>query len=69
LVVVVVLGLPEEPEDLPPQPAAATVTEMAALTVSMAISGVLFMGRARGLARGLGRPPYQRFDRPAAVFV
>ena len=44
---------------LPPQPATATLLAKTARSVSMAVSGVLFMGRAPRVIRGLGRPPYQ----------
>jgi len=61
VVVEVVAGLEvwvEEP-DLPPQADSATLLASTAASVSMAVSGVLFMGRAPFLARGLGRSPYQ----------
>jgi hypothetical protein len=48
-------------DDLPPHPAIAKVAATAAESVSMAVSGVLFMGRAPFLCTGLGRPPYQAF--------
>jgi hypothetical protein len=60
---VVVLG-PEFVEEvvelppLPPHPATATVAASVATSVSMAVSGVLFMGRAP-VVEGLGGPPYQ----------
>src|SRR5665811_1989929 len=43
------------------------VVARAATSVSMAFSGVLFMGRAPILARGLGGSPYQPFARRIAV--
>jgi hypothetical protein len=43
--------------DLPPQADSATLLASTAASVSMAVSGLLFMGRAPFLARGLGRPP------------
>ncbi len=39
----------------------------AATSVSMAVSGVLLIGRAPIVARGLGRSPYQAFAAPIAV--
>jgi hypothetical protein len=64
VVVDVVLGLDlveEELPALPPHPAIATVLASAATSVSIAVSGVLFMGRAPIVARGLGASPYQPF--------
>jgi hypothetical protein len=58
VVVVLVAGLEvvvEEP-DLPPQADSATLLASTAASVSMAVSGVLFMGRAPFFT-GLGRPP------------
>ena len=49
----------EEDELLLPHPATATVLASTARAVSMAVSGVLLMGRAPIVARGLGGPPYQ----------
>jgi hypothetical protein len=59
VVVVVPAGVEvvvEEP-DLPPQADRATLLARTAASVSMAVSGVLFMGRAPFIARDLGRPP------------
>jgi hypothetical protein len=50
-----------EDELLPPQPAIAKLEARTARSVSMAVSGVLFMGRAPMVVRGLGRSPYQAF--------
>jgi hypothetical protein len=55
-VLLVVEVAEDELPELPPQPAIARVL---ATSVSIAISGVLFMGRAPNLARGLGHSPYQ----------
>jgi len=66
LVVVVVLGVVVfvsgddvvvEELDFPPQAPSATLLASTAASVSMAVSGVLFMGRAPFLARGLGAHP------------
>jgi hypothetical protein len=64
VVVVVVVGLVvvvvvDEPPFLPPHPATATVLARTATSVRMAVSGVLLMGRAPVIARGLGGSPYQ----------
>ena len=58
-----VVGVEDEPELLPPHPATATVTASVATSVSMAVSGVLLIGRAPVViyVRGFGRPPYQAF--------
>jgi hypothetical protein len=49
-----------EEELLPPQPAIAKLEARTARSVSMAVSGVLFMvGRAPFRTRLLGRPAYQ----------
>jgi hypothetical protein len=66
--VLLVAGLAEE--ELPaslPHPATATVLARVAASVSMAVSGVLFMGRAPIVARGLGGSPYQPFAVPIAA--
>jgi hypothetical protein len=55
-----VVGVAEEElSDLLPHPATATaLARMAAVVISMAVSGVLLMGRAPiVLARGFGRSP------------
>jgi hypothetical protein len=66
--VLLVVGVAEEvAPPLPPQPATARVAAMAATSVSIAVSGVFFMGRAPVVARGLGDSPYQRFATPIAV--
>jgi hypothetical protein len=70
VVVVVVVGVllvvgvvEEELPDLLPHPATATALARMAAVVSMAVSGVLLMGRAPiVLARGFGRSPYQAFS-------
>ncbi len=69
VVVVVVAGLLVVvfAEDLPPHPVTAKVAARVATSVSMAVSGVLLMGRAPIVARWLGRPPYQAFSPPIAV--
>jgi len=54
----------EEEEELPPllpHPATARALARMAAVVSMAVSGVLLMGRAPIIARGLGRSRYQAF--------
>jgi hypothetical protein len=65
-VVVVVVGLlvvvglaEEELPPLPPHPATTTVAARVATSVSMAVSGVLLMGRAPIVivVRGFGRSP------------
>ena len=56
----------EELAALPPHPATATVLARTASSVSMAVSGVLFIGRAPIVARGLGGSPYQAFAAPIA---
>jgi NADH:ubiquinone oxidoreductase subunit 6 (subunit J) len=55
----VVVGAEEELPPLLPHPATATVLARMAAVVSMAVSGVLLMGRAPNLARGFGCSPYQ----------
>jgi len=53
----VVAGLAEDEEELPelpPQPVSAAVVARAAASVSIAASGVLFMGRAPVVVRMLG---------------
>ncbi len=57
----------EELADLPPQPATATVAARAASSVSIAVSGVRFMGWAPTVARGLRRSPYQAPVPPSAA--
>jgi EmrB/QacA subfamily drug resistance transporter len=59
LEVVVVLVVAFDEEELLPQPANASVLASTATAVSMALSGVLLIGRAPLVARGLGRSPYQ----------
>jgi hypothetical protein len=73
-VVVVLVGvfelvgvvLVEEDELLLPHPATAIVLASTASAVRMAVSGVLLMGRAPIVARGLGGPPYQALATPIA---
>jgi hypothetical protein len=57
----VALDLVDEDELLEPHPATATVLASTARAVSMAVSGVLLMGRAPIVARVLGRAAYQAF--------
>jgi hypothetical protein len=65
--VVLVAGFADElVEELLPQPATTTVLARTAKIVSMAVSGVLLMGRAPVVARGLKNPPYQG---PAAAIA
>ena len=59
LLVGVALVDEDEDEPLLPHPATATVLARTARAVSMAVSGVLLMGRAPIVARGIGGPPYQ----------
>ncbi len=74
VVVVVVAGLlvvdfvDELPPLPPPHPATATVAARVATSVSMAVSGVLLMGRTPIVARRLGRSPYQALG-PARMSV
>jgi EmrB/QacA subfamily drug resistance transporter len=67
LLLVGVVLVVEEEELLLPHPATAVVLARTARAVSMAVSGVLLMGRAPIVARGLGRPPYQAFAAPISV--
>lgn len=64
---VLVVCVAVEPPPLPPHPATATLLAKTARSVSMAASGVLFVGRAPGVIRGLGRPPYQASAASIAV--
>jgi hypothetical protein len=57
----------EDDELLEPHPATATVLASTARAVRMAVSGVLLMGRAPIVARGLGGPPYQALATPLAA--
>jgi EmrB/QacA subfamily drug resistance transporter len=66
LLVCVVLVFVDEEELLLPHPATAIVLARTARAVSMAVSGVLLMGRAPIVAAGLGRPPYQSLALPIA---
>ncbi len=56
-----VVGVEDELELLPPHPATATVTASVPTSVSMAVSGVLLIGRAPIVidVRRFGRSPYQ----------
>jgi EmrB/QacA subfamily drug resistance transporter len=66
--VLVGAGLAEEElPALPPHPATAQVLAKAATSVSIAVSGVLLIGRAPVVARGLGGSPYQPSVSPIAV--
>jgi EmrB/QacA subfamily drug resistance transporter len=56
----------EDEEELP-HPATAMVLASTARAVSMAVSGVLLMGRAPIVSRGLGWPAYQAFARKIEV--
>ena len=68
LLVGVELLLEEEDEELLlPHPATAMVLARTAKAVSMAVSGVLLMGRAPIVARGLGGSPYQALATRIAV--
>jgi hypothetical protein len=76
VVVVVVVGgllvvclVEDELASLPPHPVSATVAASVATSVSMAVSGVLLMGRAPIVivVRGFGRSPYQAFAPEIAV--
>jgi hypothetical protein len=67
LLVGVVLVLVDEEELLLPHPATAMLLARTARAVSMAVSGVLLMGRAPVVARRLGRPPYQSVAPPIEV--
>jgi len=67
VVVVLVLDGVEELLPLPPHPATTRVAARATTIVSMAVSGVLLMGRAPNVMRGFGRSPYQAFLAPIAV--
>ncbi len=62
-----VVGFAVELPDLPPQPATARVLARTAASVRIAVSGVLFMGRAPVVVCGLGRSPYQSPETPIAV--
>jgi hypothetical protein len=64
-----VVGVEDELELLPPQPATATVTASVATSVSMAVSGVLLIGRAPVVidVQGFGRSPYQAFQAAMAA--
>ena len=57
----------EELLALPPHAASTRVAARAATIVSMAVSGVLLMGRAPNVMQGFGRSPYQAFTAPIAV--
>jgi len=59
----VVVAEEEELPPLLPHPATATVLARMAAVVSIAVSGVLLMGRAPVVidVRGFGRSPYQAF--------
>jgi hypothetical protein len=62
VVVPLVAGLVEEELPvLPPHPATAKVVVRVATSVSIAVSGVLFMGWPPIFAPGLGGSPYQPF--------
>jgi hypothetical protein len=67
VVVPLVAGVEVELPPLPPQPATARVLASTATSVRMAVSGVLLMGRAPIVARGLERPHYQAFLVSTAV--
>jgi hypothetical protein len=62
--VLLVAGVEEELAPLPPHPATAAVAASAAAAVSMAVSGVLLMGRDPIVARGHEGSPYQPFAVP-----
>jgi EmrB/QacA subfamily drug resistance transporter len=67
LLVGVVLLEDDEEELLLPHPATAIALASTARAVRMAVSGVLLMGRAPIVARGLGGPPYQALETPIAA--
>jgi len=56
-----------EEEELLPHPATTMVLARTARAVSMAVSGVLLIGRAPIVARGLRVSPYQALATPIAV--
>jgi hypothetical protein len=66
LLVGVALVEDDEDELLLPHPATAIVLASTARAVRMAVSGVLLMGRAPIVARGLGDSPYQALATPIA---
>ncbi len=66
-VALVVAVVDEEFPDLPPHPLVATVLVRAIASVRIAVSGVLFMGRAPIVVCGLGRSPYQSPATPIAT--
>jgi len=61
VVVVLVVGVVEELPPLLPHPVSAAEAARAVTSVSMAVRGVLLMGRAPIIARWLGCSPYQAF--------
>jgi hypothetical protein len=63
--VVVDVDVVFDEEELLPHAATATVHARRASSVSMAVSGVLLMGRAPGIDPRLGGPPYQAPAKPA----
>jgi EmrB/QacA subfamily drug resistance transporter len=67
LLVGVALVLAVEDDELLPHPATAIVLASTARAVRMAVSGVLLMGRAPIVARGLGGSPYQALATRIAV--
>jgi hypothetical protein len=67
VVVGVALVVDEDELLLLPHPATAAVLARTITLVSMAVSDVLLMGRAPGLARGFGCSPYQALMPPFAV--
>jgi len=66
-VVGVVLDEDVEDDELLPHPATAIVLASTTRAVRMAVSGVLLMGRAPIVARGLGGSPYQALATRIAV--
>jgi hypothetical protein len=66
-VVGVVLDEDVEDDELLPHPATTIVLASTARAVRMAVSGVLLMGRAPIVARGLGGSPYQALAMRIAV--
>jgi hypothetical protein len=64
-VVVLEVDVVFEEEELLPHAATATVHARRASSVSMAVSGVLLMGRAPVVDPRLGGPPYQAPAKPA----
>jgi hypothetical protein len=67
LLLVGVVLVDEDEDELLPHPATAIVLARTARAVSMAVSGVLLMGRAPIVAQGLDGAAYQAFPAPIAA--